>query len=58
MYICVCTYIVCRDKPGHLRGRGQLSINEALDFAFRPTIVYVHYGNHVPLQEGIRLIGD
>jgi len=44
------THIVCGNKPGHLSWRGQLSINEALDFAFRPTIVYIHYGNHIPLK--------
>lgn len=44
------TYVIGGHEPSHLRAGGQLSINEALDFAFRPAIVDVHDGNVVPLR--------
>lgn len=44
------TYIVSRNKPCHLCAGRQLPINQTLDFTFRPSVVYVNNGQHVPLE--------
>lgn len=43
-----CTHIVGGDEPGHLGARGKLTVDKALDLAFGPSVVDVHYSYGVP----------
>ncbi len=42
------THVACVDQPGHLRGGGELAVDEALDLALGPPVVDVHDGEHEP----------
>lgn len=43
------TYVIGRDKPGHLGSGGELAVDEDFDLAFAPSVVNVHNCHHVPL---------
>ena len=53
----ISSYIVGADEPGHLRGRGQLPVDEALDLGLAPAAVDVDDGEHEPLA-GLELVLD
>lgn len=43
------TYVVCRNEPRHFCARSQLTVDQTFNFTLRPPIIYVHYGDHIPL---------
>lgn len=49
------TDIVRVDEPRHLRGGGELAVDEDLDLAATPPIINVNHRHHVPLQPNKRL---
>lgn len=50
------THIVGGDKPGHLGARGELAIDKALDLAFGPSVVDVHYRYRIPPAKRIKYV--
>ena len=45
------THVIRRDEPRHFCTRRQLSVDQTLNFALRPTIVNINNGQHVPLKQ-------
>ena len=43
------SHLIGGHEPAHLRGAGELPVDEALDLAPRPPVVDVDHGEHEPL---------